>query len=203
MFFPQNGKLLGSTSHQRRPQHTRQRNILKRIIADLQIIQNRNHLKCGKISRLWSGIHRNSVGRKHLCKGFWPAGGGAKKDYNISVFRRTIFFGFFIKYQLFSHNFLNSVGNSKSLQFPGILSFHQILQFFGILFYQKNFCRKKAFLVSFRKHSSRIKSCGFIVGNSTKICSHNLTENKVCTIQYLRPAAEIFMKIDSLFRTVR
>ena len=140
---------------------------------------------------------------QHLRKGLRPAGSAAKEDHNIPVSGRAVFLRLLIQHQLFSHNFLYPVGNGKGFQFTGILAFHQIFQFFGILFHKKNLCWKKFLPVSIRELCTRIKGRSFVIGNPSKIFSHDLTENKIGTVQYLGSASEVFVQVDTLFVTVR
>ena len=140
---------------------------------------------------------------QHLRKGLRPAGSAAKEDHNIPVSDRTVFLRLLIQHPFFSYNFLYPVGNGKSFQCTGILAFHQIFQFFRILFHKKNLCWKKFLPVSIRKFCSRIKGRSLVIGNPTKIFSHDLTENKIGTVQYLGSASEVFVQVDPLLVTIR
>ena len=112
----------------------------------------------------------------------------------------------------FSHNFFNSLCNGQRLQFlPGLI-FHfpavsrctcvfivlYIRQFFSVSLDQKNLCLYKFLRFSFRKRSSGIKGCIFVIGNPSQVFPHDLSENKVYTLQNLFPAPEIFVQVNSL-----
>ena len=61
-------KLLCITSDDRGMQNACQRDILKRIVADTQIIQKRHHFLRGKISRPGCRIDRDSSGAQNLAE---------------------------------------------------------------------------------------------------------------------------------------
>ena len=67
--------LLGGTAAERRMEHSRKRNILKRIVAYPEIIEQSHNLGGGEISCPGNRIGRNPLGFQDPAEGFRPAGG--------------------------------------------------------------------------------------------------------------------------------
>ena len=117
-----------AASNHRRAEHCGKRDLLHRIVADLEIIQDCHNLPRGKIPGSGSTVSRNSRRLQHPLERLRPSADRSEQNHNVPVGRRAAGTRFFVQHLLLADQFPNTRSNHMTFRLDHCLPAVVVLQ---------------------------------------------------------------------------